>query len=108
MAITGFQRLSASYRRFALNERGGEKFIDLLAEAVRACGVSDAVLEKAIDKAYNGNMVDIEYAKELFHSRLRHMPAGCLPPGVDAGTLFDDAGKQIQRFRPGEDNDGMS
>ena len=89
---TGFTRLAASYRRFALNERGGDKFLDLLLDAVDACGVRDAVIERALNRAIATNhMVDIERAKELFHSRLRVLHrAGLLPEAVDPDQMFED------------------
>lgn len=95
---TGFTRLAASYHRFAMNERGGEKFLDLLLDAVNSCGVRDAVIERALDRAVTTNhMVDIERAKELFHSRLRALHrAGRLPEGVDPDQMFEDVPKLIK------------
>ena len=89
---TGFTRLASSHRRFAMNERGGEKFLDHLLDAVDACGVRDSVIERALDRAtVTNHMVDIERAKELFHSRLRVLHrAGLLPEGVDPDQMFKD------------------
>lgn len=69
--------------------------MDQLLDAVDACGVRDAVIERALDRAATTNhMVDIERAKELFHSRLRVLHrAGRLPEGVDPDQMFEDAPK---------------
>lgn len=95
LTATGFHRLSDSYRKFAFGLPGGDRFIDLLADAIKACGVGDAKLDRLMDRAYStGNMVDIEKAKEVFHSRLRDFAKSALPDGVCVNSLFDDSLKQ--------------
>lgn len=90
LSIAGFTRLATTYQRFALGQIGGDKFLDQLFEAVKSCGVSDQVMEQALAKASATNhMIDIERAKELFHSRLRALSrSGMLPDRVDPDLLF--------------------
>lgn len=78
------------YRAFAIDGRKGKVLVELLWNQATQLRICDPQLEQAFVKAYTtGNMVDVEYAKELFHSRLKKLPQSQLA-GVDPHTIFQE------------------
>lgn len=78
------------YRTFAIDGRKSKVLIELLWDQATQLKICDAQLEQAFINAYKtGRMVDTEYAKELFHSRLKKLPQSQLA-GVDPHTIFQD------------------
>lgn len=79
------------YRAFAIDGRKAKELVELLWDQATQLKLCDPQLEQAFVKAYKtGNMVDTEYAKELFHLRLKELPNSQLA-GVDPQTIFQES-----------------
>ena len=84
-----FRKLVTTYREFALDGRRAEEVVHELLYLSEHLGILDAPLERALMKAFRTeNMVDVELAKELFHTRLKGIDPALLG-GVDPVTLFE-------------------
>jgi hypothetical protein len=87
-----FTKLVAVYREFAVDGRRAEEVVKELLYLTEQLGIKDDKLERAIMKAFKtANMLDVEIAKELFHSRLKVMDKALLR-GVDPLVLFKNTG----------------
>jgi hypothetical protein len=87
-----FRKLVTTYREFAVDGRRAEEVVHELLYLSEHLGILDAPLERALLKAFRTEeMVDVELAKELFHTRLKGVDSVRLG-GVDPVTLFE-AGK---------------
>jgi|LGVE01.1.fsa_nt_gb hypothetical protein len=85
------------YSAFAIDGRKGKALVELLWDQATQLKICDPQLEQSFVKAYTtGNMVDVEYAKELFHSRLKKLPHSQLA-GVDPHTIFQDTSDDSRR-----------
>jgi hypothetical protein len=87
-----FRKLVTTYREFAVDGRRADAVVHELLYLSEHLGILDAPLERALLKAFRTEeMVDVELAKELFHTRLKGVDLARLG-GVDPVTLFE-AGK---------------
>ena len=84
-----FRKLVTAYREFAVDGRRAEEVVHELLYLSEHLGILDSPLERALLKAFRTEaMVDVELAKELFHSRLKGVDRALLG-GVDPVTLFE-------------------
>ena len=84
-----FRKLVIMYREFAIDGRRAEEVVHELLYLSEHLGILDAPLERALMKAFRTeNMIDVELAKELFHTRLKGVDAALLG-GTDPVTLFE-------------------
>ena len=89
---TVFRKLVAVYREFAVDGRRAEEVVKEVLSLSERLGIMDAELERAIMKAFRTeNMLDVEIAKELFHSRLKAIDRALLG-GIDPLVLFSNSG----------------
>lgn len=87
------------YSAFAIDGRKGKVLVELLWDQATQLKICDPQLEQAFVKAYTtGNMVDAEYAKELFHTRLKKLPQSQLA-GVNPHTIFQNT-RDDSRLHP--------
>ena len=87
-----FKKLVAVYREFAVDGRRAEELVKEMIHLSERLGILDAGLEEAIMKAFRTeNMLDVEIAKELFHSRLKVLDRTLLG-GIDPLLLFNGTG----------------
>lgn len=85
-------KIRKRYSAFAVDGRKSKALVELLWDQATQLNICDLQLEQSFVKAYKtGNMVDTEYAKELFHSRLKKLPQSQLA-GVDPHTIFQNTG----------------
>ncbi len=90
-----FKKLVAVYREFAVDGRRAEEVVKEMIHLSERLGILDARLEEAIMKAFRTErMLDVEIAKELFHSRLKDMDRALLG-GIDPLVLFQNTGSRL-------------
>ncbi len=83
-----FTKLLSVYREFSREGRRADEVVKELMNLSGRLGIMDDKLELAIMKAFRTEtMLDVELAKELFHSRLKTLGSDRLE-GVDPATLF--------------------
>ena len=93
---SNWTKIRKLYSEFAIDGRRAKALVELLWDEATRLKVNDPQLELSFIKAYKtGNMVDAEYAKELFHSRLKKLPKDQLG-GVDPRTIFDNKKSEKQ------------
>ncbi len=87
-----FTKLVSVYRTFSRDGRRADEVVKELMDLSGRLGIMDGKLELAIMKAFRTEkMLDVEFAKELFHGRLRSLGSDRLG-GVDPATLFQNVG----------------
>lgn len=90
MMNSKWAKIRKLYCAFAIDGRNGKALVELLWAQATHLKICDPQLDQAFVKAYKtGNMVDTEYAKELFHARLKGLSHAQLA-GVDPQTIFHD------------------
>lgn len=78
------------YSEFVIDGRKGNALVELLWDQATQFEICDPQLEQSFVKAFKtGNMVDVEHAKELFHSLLKKLPQAQLA-GIDPHTIFQN------------------
>ena len=99
-----FRKLVAVYREFVIDGRRAEELVKEMMYLSDHLGIMDVKLEKAILKAFKTEqMLDVEIAKEIFHSRLKAIDAALLG-GADPVMLF----KNKSSWKPGIATDAVS
>lgn len=92
-----FDKLVSLYSHFAVGGLYGDKLLDEILRLSEDLGILDTKLEKAILAGYStGGMVEIELAKELFHSRIKRLPKEMLQ-GTDPYSIFSEKGFDRQK-----------
>jgi hypothetical protein len=87
-----FKKLIATYREFAVDGRRADEVVKELIYLSGHLGILDGKLERAIMKAFRTEqMLDVEIAKELFHSKLKTLDPEQLG-GADPVTMFRNIG----------------
>lgn len=87
-----FKKLVAVYREFAVDGRRAGELVKEMMHLSERLGILDARLEESFMKAFRTEqMLDVEIAKELFHSRLKVMDKTVLG-GIDPLFLFKSTG----------------
>jgi hypothetical protein len=87
-----FRKLVVMYREFAIDGRRADEVIKELYDLSSNLGILDDRLEMAILKAFRTEgMLDVEIAKELFHSRLKALGRERLG-GIDPVMVFRGTG----------------
>lgn len=83
-----FKKLVAVYREFAIDGRRAEELVKEMMYLSDHLGIMDVKFEEAILKAFKTEqMLDVEIAKEIFHSRLKAIDKAELG-GADPFMLF--------------------
>jgi len=83
-----FRKLATIYREFAIDGRRADEVVEELIRLSEQLGILEGKLERAVLKAFgSGKMLDVEIAKEIFHSRVREIDSSRLG-GVDPAHIF--------------------